>query len=79
MKRATLYLCGLAAALFLPSGCACFRPSQTEAERLQEQQDIREQEYLQGTLVEGLLKTAGEAAARMIWLTVEDLNSRSSR
>ncbi len=49
------------AVIFLP-GCAYFR-GQTEAERLRDQQSVREQEYLKGTLVDGLANAAGNAAA----------------
>jgi hypothetical protein len=40
-----------------------FRPP-TEAERLQEQQTIREQEYLKGALLDGLVQAAGTSDVR---------------
>jgi hypothetical protein len=66
MNHLTPYACGLATGLLFVSGCAYFRPSQTEAERLQEQQIVREQQYLSGTFVDGLVKTAGTAAANAV-------------
>jgi hypothetical protein len=51
----------LAAVVLLAPGCAYFRPSQTEAQRLQEQQSIEEREYLKGTFIDGLVHGAGNA------------------
>lgn len=51
----------LAAALLLASGCAYLRPSQTESERLQEEQTIADREYLKGTFIDDLVHAAGNA------------------
>ena len=51
----------LAAVLLVCSGCAYFRPSQTEAERQQEEQTIAEREYLKGTFIDDLVHAAGNA------------------
>ena len=61
MKRDFLIVCTAVAVVLLTSGCAYFRPSQTEAERFQEQQNVREDEYLKGTFVDGLVQAAGSA------------------
>lgn len=47
--------------VLLSPGCAYFRPSLTEAERFQEQQSIRQDEYLKGTLLDGLVQAGGNA------------------
>ena len=59
MRTGFLILCFLATVVLFGSGCAYFRPSQTEAERLQEQQSIRQDEYLKGSLLDGIVQAAG--------------------
>ncbi len=49
------------AVVLVGSGCAYFRPSQTEAQRLREQQSVRQDEYLKGSFLDGLVETAGNA------------------
>ena len=61
MKRACSSFFAAFAAVLFACGCAYFRPSQTEAERLQEQQTIRQDEYLKGTLLDGLVQAAGSS------------------
>ena len=61
MKRAYSILASVASVALLACGCAYFRPSQTEAERFQEQQSVRKDEYLKGTIFDGLAQAAGSA------------------
>ncbi len=61
MRRKHLILCLLVAGVLFDSGCAYFRPSQTEAARLREQQTVRENEYLKGSLLDGLIQAGGTA------------------
>jgi hypothetical protein len=58
MKRLFSNVCALAAVL-LVSGCAYFRPSQTEEARLQEQERIAKDEYLKRSIFDGLVHAAG--------------------
>jgi hypothetical protein len=61
VPRAYLALHVLAAVVLLGSGCAYFRPSQTEAERMQEEQAVAEREYLKGTFIDDLVRAAGNS------------------
>jgi hypothetical protein len=62
MRSAWSILCTVLAAVLLVSGCAYFRPSQTEAERLQEQQSVRQDQYLKGTVLDGAVQALGSLA-----------------
>ena len=55
MKRAWPYLYVLAQAGLLTSGCAYFRPSQTEDARFQEQEEVAKDQYLKGSIFDGLV------------------------
>jgi hypothetical protein len=55
VKRAFANLCALATLIVLASGCAYFRPSQTQEQRIQEEQQIAKDEYLKGSIFDGLV------------------------
>ena len=62
MKSLSIKVAALAVTVLIVNGCAYFRPSETESERLAEQRAIHEQEEYGRTLAGGLMKAAAGAA-----------------